>query len=741
DQMQQRTLQDRPQLVKSIANLIRKGMSDNSLIGFLTQDLYLHTGQAWSVINEAEQQIRAEQEELEPRDDGLLMPPSSPKARAELRQSQQSQRKRFGKWALFDKFEKALAGISGDVILKLRQANDIGARRQILLDHKIPHAAEIAGKFLNQAVENLLKQQPAAKEVAAVNKYLRWGGEGRYLVAYANDEFDYIMKTYHSDRMIGGAPAKKIVQVEWIEEGFQAAKQRLEGIAAPTLVIDATNGTTNEFAYLLDGVGQRKTDIAIIQNKITPLLEYLKTLVRAGKVEEAKRLIDEYKRTAILMFRRGVVDKDFGGTLANYGFDEKSGRVYVFDFGDLSTGYQPAYEFVDYIDGATNTYIERGLRSEVDDEVANYFQANPFKESDFYNQSGKLLFGVDFTDENATQFRMIFPFSEAEVREMFLNHSIKQKGKSSHRAELRHSRIDPEHISTKALRESSRTGFLSDARAKLPTASVKPGTVEPQAMESLRAELPSATPPMTALASKPAASMSKLPSARAELRTVRPPNRVDSEAEVRQEQGRGVRKGVESPTRGIQQATQVDQKKRLIIPLEKLSDDAFRKKFLETLERRGKDPHLEFVILASGFELRAERKALKLLNQRNVFVEFNVQLFGPERFGQTVKSEAALMNNMINMMRHEVGLSPREFSTRVIVIGDEKIFQKVQRRDTPKLLAQPEVMEAALLLFELDGALDWFRIAGSNGVLDVTRSILNLLNQAVRSQLKIEMAA
>ncbi|MBI3999082.1 MAG: hypothetical protein HY351_00555, partial [Candidatus Omnitrophica bacterium] len=49
-----------------------------------------------------------------------------------------------------------------------------------------------------------------------------------------------------------------------------------------------------------------------------------------------------------------------------------------------------------------------------------------------------------------------------------------------------------------------------DSEAELPPASVKPGTVEPPADESRRAELPSAIPPMTALASKPAASMSEL---------------------------------------------------------------------------------------------------------------------------------------------------------------------------------------------------------------------------------------
>ncbi|MCX5656701.1 MAG: hypothetical protein NTZ48_00460 [Candidatus Omnitrophica bacterium] len=153
------------------------------------------------------------------------------------------------------------------------------------------------------------------------------------------------------------------MQLKWIDEGFQAAQDRLNGIAAPTLVIDSARENKREFAYLMEGSASRKTDLAIIQKKIIPLVDYLKQLVRSGQGERAKQVIDEFKKVVILMFRRGVVDTDFGGTLANYGVDEKTGKIFVFDFGDLSQGIICAYKFADFIDDETKCWQKILIRN------------------------------------------------------------------------------------------------------------------------------------------------------------------------------------------------------------------------------------------------------------------------------------------------------------------------------------------------------------------------------------------
>ncbi|MBI1978107.1 MAG: hypothetical protein HYS55_05090, partial [Candidatus Omnitrophica bacterium] len=211
-------------------------------------------------------------------------------------------------------------------------------------------------------------------------------------------------------------------------------------------------------------------------------------------------------------------------------------------------------------------------------------------------------------------------------------------------------------------------------------------------------------------------------------------------AEVRHIENSPKEVSIEAPLSPRSEAKRAEAKKRLIIPLAKLSDAAFQEKFLEVLKQRGKDSNLEFAILATGFELQAEREVLALFRERNIFVEYNVQLFGSERFGQDVKSEAALMNRVIELMRKEVGLRGREFSTRVITVGDTRLLERIGRRDTPKLLARPEAIDAALLLFELDGEIDWFKIA-PNGYIDPTRGFIASLEHLRLTSLSFNRAA
>ncbi|MBI4373195.1 MAG: hypothetical protein HY585_05695, partial [Candidatus Omnitrophica bacterium] len=116
-------------------------------------------------------------------------------------------------------------------------------------------------------------------------------------------------------------------------------------------------------------------------------------------------------------------------------------------------------------------------------------------------------------------------------------------------------------------------------------------------------------------------------------------------------------------------------------------------------------------------------------------------LYTPQRLGVAYErvSPQAVLSRLVEKMRFAVGA--RGFSTRVIAIGSQDLLSKLARRDTPKLLARPEAIDAALLLFELDGMIDWSRIADSYGLLDPTRATIHFLNQKVLGLLKLAAAA
>ena len=341
-------------------------------------------------------------------------------------QISKKERKRTGvsKWDLLDAFKVQIAGLPEAVVDQLRSTQDLGEWRRILREAKVEYGDAIDGKFFQDVVKTLLERRSMSATEKMVSNRLRRGDNGRYLVCYLGQDFDYIIKTYYD-------PTKKQdVRVNWLEAFDYYARPRLRDLAVPTFVVDAVEQRQKPFTFIMEDGSRRSTDVAIIQRKMTPLLEYLKRLVRSGKTRKAETLINEFKKTMIAMFRRGVVDADFGGLLANYGVDEKTGRILVFDFGDLTAGTESAYEMTDFLDEVTNKYIEDGLRDHVSDEIADYFKTNKFVESDFKDTSGNYLFGVDYDANHAEAFTMTFPYSETEVRDMFANNSV-------HRSEVR----------------------------------------------------------------------------------------------------------------------------------------------------------------------------------------------------------------------------------------------------------------------------------------------------------------
>jgi WD40 repeat protein len=325
--------------------------------------------------------------------------------------------------------KQQFAELGPEAIRRLRPIRDIGELRTSLTDEGVTAAGQLRGKFLFEAwtdwVSQLGPDQAQAKRVT----HLKYEGNGRHLIAYSAEDFPYVLKMNQDPDL------KRFVRLQWIDNGLWLARERLGGLAAPTMAVDVeSNPGQKPFVYLLERAGEQTTDVAIVQKKVVPLVEHLKELVRSGRLEDAKRRMDEYKRLTVAMFRRGVVDTDFGGILANYGVDEETDRLVVFDFGDLAGGITNAYELTDFLEYATNAYIESGLRSEVDDELADYFKENAFTADDF-TEDGRYLFEADMPVLKPEELKMEFPLDEKEVREYFSHHRISERPSAARMAE------------------------------------------------------------------------------------------------------------------------------------------------------------------------------------------------------------------------------------------------------------------------------------------------------------------
>jgi len=317
---------------------------------------------------------------------------------------------------LFEQFKQELRDVSDRTVETLRQTKDLGEMRKILIEAGLETIGAIDGKFLMQEVAKFLAQRPtvSVKEGSLRPRLLRYIGKGRHLIAYSADSFDQVVKTPRE-------PGKKTEDVLkfWINNGWELVRERLNGLTVPTMIINATDGSKKPFVYVLEKGEVQKVELAIIQRKVAPILERLKILAREKKIQEAKNLIDKYKEFVVLMFRRGIMDFDFTNPYCNYGVDLESGKIYIFDFGDLDAIEGNAYMFFESL-GVTNKYFYDDLKRHVSHELANYFWARPIFIDDFYSRSGELLFGVDLAAD-PQQCKMSFPYSEERIRNIFLH--------------------------------------------------------------------------------------------------------------------------------------------------------------------------------------------------------------------------------------------------------------------------------------------------------------------------------
>ncbi len=170
---------------------------------------------------------------------------------------------------------------------------------------------------------------------------------------------------------------------------------------------------------------------------------------------------------------------------------------------------------------------------------------------------------------------------------------------------------------------------------------------------------------------------------------------------------------------------------------------ALREEFKQALEKgtvpkKGDSPFFQFVILAPEFQsdLLAEREVTQIFGE-NIFAKYaNVELYNDTRAQHAV----SVLNRAVNKFRSQLGLKPSEFSTRVVVVGEEKVLRKLSRRDTPKILAHEGAIPAALLLMRLEGSIDWMTFA-QDGLIHPSIAFTQTLYDKISADLLREMAA
>ncbi|MBI4395268.1 MAG: hypothetical protein HY583_03615, partial [Candidatus Omnitrophica bacterium] len=182
-------------------------------------------------------------------------------------------------------------------------------------------------------------------------------------------------------------------------------------------------------------------------------------------------------------------------------------------------------------------------------------------------------------------------------------------------------------------------------------------------------------------------------------------------------------------------ANQTTRQKRLIISLEELKRPELRRAFIEMAARTRDEHSLQYIIVATGnrSELRAERDLLRLFGKENPFLH-NAQLIGAERFDSANLSERALINRVIEGVRSELRIAPREFASNVAAIVSERLASgAATNRFTPIIAVEKNAGEPLLkaVLSLLDSSIDMnrWRQAAPNGYA-VLNGLARLLNEA-----------
>lgn len=151
--------------------------------------------------------------------------------------------------------------------------------------------------------------------------------QGSQMVAFGADELPFVVKVVRD-----GAVNNQGMAVDFdrdIRKGVRLARERLGGLAANTMVIDNLS---------VNIAGRQITlENAVIQSRVVSFRQKLTELNNdpTRGADEAARLIRLWWDLQKEMWSRGVVDGDIK-LFDNYGYDELSDRVVIFDFTNIS---------------------------------------------------------------------------------------------------------------------------------------------------------------------------------------------------------------------------------------------------------------------------------------------------------------------------------------------------------------------------------------------------------------------
>ncbi|MDD4183021.1 MAG: hypothetical protein PHT53_04300, partial [Candidatus Omnitrophica bacterium] len=194
--------------------------------------------------------------------------------------------------------------------------------------------------------------------------------EGSKMIAYSAPDIGFAVKFLKDDAK--GEDGKPVSFYEIIP-GVDLAKERLGGLATDTVFVENLELT-------IQGKRVIKKN-ALVQRKVTILRDKIRELVNRKKYDEVKNILRNWFELQKRMWARRVLDQDIK-LLYNYGYDEASREVVLFDFTDIFSNrekyfVEPYTSCVTYHNIANVTClndIKRGLGSEYMD--ASYWGLN-----------------------------------------------------------------------------------------------------------------------------------------------------------------------------------------------------------------------------------------------------------------------------------------------------------------------------------------------------------------------------
>jgi len=326
---------------------------------------------------------------------------------------------RESKWDVFDRLVQELNGLDFSVLTEAENSTKVGEKRKILTDAGLNDADEVDSRYLVSAINKVYTNRVENEKPEPVKwtDLLSYGGIGRYLICYMDEN--------PSDGWVVKIP-NSLSSLRYIDlyalNGTELARQRLgNGEAALSLIIDVREEGA-PFQFKTVERGYLEYDVAIVQQKIYPFVDYLKRLCRKGgrteDVDHAIGYIGKLKKLILDIYKQGIVDIDTFNIAGNYGIRKATDSVTIFDLGDLSTEASEAAKFIRNLD-SFNGLLEDGLLevdgTTIDERISDFFSKHPLRQDDFH-VNGDDLFGTAF---DVAKSRMEFPYSEEQTRNLF----------------------------------------------------------------------------------------------------------------------------------------------------------------------------------------------------------------------------------------------------------------------------------------------------------------------------------